>query len=342
MVRPDRHTIFALSVLATALLAACGERGPTEYRLSGPTMGTSFSVAVVATTAFDREALQARIDGTLDDVDRHMSTYRPDSELVAFNDSESTDWIPVSRELCAAVEAALDFSRMSGGVFDITVGPLVNLWGFGPDGSRTEPPDDATIEETRLTTGWRKLHTDCARPAMRKDTGTVRVDLSGFAKGLAADELAALLDESGLDNYLVEIGGELRVRGLNADAMHWRIAIERPDELGRSIAQIIQVSDVAVATSGDYRNYFEYAGRRYSHTIDPRTGRPVTHNLASVSVIAERAADADALATALMVLGPEAGPAFAEANRISAYFLLRNGNEFSEMTSSRFPAVQDQ
>lgn len=337
MVRPDRHTIVALSVLITAVLTACGERGPTEYRLSGPTMGTSFSVAIVAASHFDRAALQSRVDATLDDVDRRMSTYRPDSELVAFNDSMSRDWVPVSRELCEAVEAALDFSHMSGGVFDITVGPLVNLWGFGPGSSRTEPPDDATIEETKLMTGWRKLHIDCARPAMRKDIGTVRVDLSGYAKGLAADELAALLDDSGIDNYLVEIGGELRVRGLNAAGEHWRIAIERPDELRRSIAQIIRISNIAVATSGDYRNFFEYAGRRYSHTIDPRTGRPVTHNLASVTVIAERAADADALATALMVLGPEAGPAFAERHRISAYFLIRNGNDFSEMASSRFP-----
>ncbi len=335
------RTVFPSCLLLLFLLVACDAGRLTEYRLSGPSIGTTFSVVIVTASEFDQEKLERQIHETLDDVDRHMSTYRSDSELAKLNHATSTDWIPVTRRLCLALENAHRLSGASNGAFDITVGPLVDLWGFGPDGSRIEPPSDEAIDEARTRSGRDKLHLDCQRPAIRKDHAGLRIDLSGYAKGLAADEIAALLDANGLENYLVEIGGDLRARGHNSSHAKWRIAIEKPDPADRKVEQVIHVSDLGVATSGDYRNYFEHDGQRYSHTIDPRTGRPVSHALASVTVLGDSAAYADAMATALLVLGPDAGPEFAEREYIAAYFLTRNQNDLQEQESSRFSALTD-
>ncbi len=332
----DRRTAIAGCLLIFILLAACADRRPTEYRLSGPTMGTTFNITVVTESGFDQEKLKDEIHAALEDVNRHMSTYRQDAELATFNRAPSTDWIPVSRRLCGAIEGALQLGALSDGAFDITVGPLVDLWGFGPQESISTPPTDEAIDEARSRTGRDKLETDCERPAIRKHHAGLRADLSGYAKGLAADEIAALLDANELSDYLVEIGGDLRSRGRNASGNKWRIAIETPEPGGRNVKRIIHISGPGVATSGDYRNFFEHDGRRYSHTIDPRTGRPVTHDLASVTVLADSAAFADAMATALLVLGPHAGPELADSKGIAAYFITRNGSDFTERTSGRF------
>jgi thiamine biosynthesis lipoprotein len=335
------RTVIPSCLLLLFLLTACGDRRLAEYRLSGPTMGTTFSVVIVTASEFDQEQLQQQIHETLEDVDRHMSTYRSDSELAILNRAASTEWIPVTPRLCRALENALQLGAASDGAFDITVGPLVNLWGFGPDASRIEPPTDEQIEDARARTGRDKLHLDCQQPAFRKDHAGLRIDLSGYAKGLAADEIAALLDANSIGNYLVEIGGDLRARGRNASNTKWRIAIEKPDPSGRKVEAIMHVSDLGVATSGDYRNYFDFEGRRYSHTIDPRTGRPVSHTLASVTVLGDSAAYADAMATALLVLGPVAGPVVAEREGIAAYFLMRNGGDVSEHMSTEFTLLAD-
>jgi thiamine biosynthesis lipoprotein len=339
MIPIQRRTVVLHCIVALHALTACGDRHLTEYRLSGPTMGTQFSVAVVTAPEFDQQHLQAQIHAVLEDVDRHMSTYRPDSELAKFNHSGSMEWFPVSPGLCNAVDDALQLSAGTGGAFDITVGPLVNLWGFGPDASRVTPPSDDSINEARARTGYEHLHTDCSMPALRKDHAHLQIDLSGYAKGLAADNVATLLEKHGISNYLVEIGGDLRARGHNASNAKWRIAIESPDPSGGAVEKIIHIGDLSVATSGDYRNYFEFEGQRYSHTIDPQTGRPVTHNLASVTVLGKRAAYADAMATALLVLGPDAGPEFAEREGIAAYFLLQDGGGLTEHASTQFEAL---
>ena len=341
MISTLRRATFPACIVLLHVLAACGEQRLTEHQLSGPTMGTQFTVSVAAEADLDKEYLQTRIYEALNDVDERMSTYRANSELTQFNHSHSTDWIPVSPELCGTVNSALALGILTSGAFDITVGKLVNLWGFGPADSRNEPPADADITAARLMTGFDKLHTDCDRPAMRKDHADLHIDLSAYAKGLAADDIAALLDKEGIANYLVEIGGDLRARGHNANNVQWRVAIEKPDEAGSAVAKIINISDRSVATSGDYRNFFESADQRYSHTIDPRTGRPVTHNMASVTVLADSAAYADALATALMVLGPEDGLAFADKEGIAAYFLLREGNGITERMSMHFRLLTD-
>lgn len=341
MISTHRRTIFLTYIVLLHALAACGDQGLTNYQLSGPTMGTRFNVAVVTESEFDQQQLQARIHETLDDVDRRMSTYRTDSEVSAFNRSPSTDWFPVSRALCEAVGEAIEFSNLSGGAFDITVGPLVDLWGFGPGDSLNEPPSDEAIAEAISRTGRMHLHANCEIPAIRKDLAGLQIDLSAYAKGLAADEIASLLDKQGIANYLVEIGGDLRARGHNASNASWRIAIESPYQPGHAVEKIIHIHDLSVATSGDYRNFFEFEGQRYSHTIDPRTGRPVAHNLASVTVLAESAAHADALATALMVLGPEAGMVFAERQGIAVYLLLRDASSITERMSTRFMSLTD-
>jgi len=225
---------------------------------------------------------------------------------------------------------------MSGGAFDITVGPLVNLWGFGAAGIAQQPPGQADIDEALQTTGFEQLQTDCGKPALRKRLAKLHVDLSAYAKGYAVDRLATLLDEAGIADYLVEIGGEMRMRGSNASRQKWAIAIETPSRAGRTVQTIIHLTDAAVATSGDYRNYFEYDGAVFSHTIDPQSGYPVTHEAASVTVIADNAAFADGVATALLVLGPKAGMELAEREQIAAYFLLRMGDEIEERMSSLF------
>ena len=335
------RSLPVLPIVAATLLgtSACGDRGyerPVQ-ELVGSTMGTTFSVKVVSPPAdLDLAALQQDIQDTLDAINRTMSTYLEDSDLSRFNANPSTEWIPVTAELCHAVEAAKVVSEFTDGAFDVTVGPLVNLWGFGPGDSVVEPPSEDVVKATLQDTGHEKLHVDCDVPALRKEAAGIYVDLSAFAKGHAVDKLAELLDARYLPDYLVEIGGELRLRGLNAKDEHWAIAIETPDRGARSVQTVVHLTDSAMATSGDYRNFFEHEGRHYSHTIDPRNGFPVTHDGASVTVVADTAAFADAAATALLVMGPEAGLALAEQESIAAYFLLRLGSGFEERVSSLF------
>ena len=328
--------------LVAALLAALGACGDSArerpvQELVGSTMGTTFSVKVVAPPeSLDLAALQQDIQSLLDDVNGAMSTYLRDSELSRFNANESTDWIEVSPELCQAIEAARVVSEFTGGAFDVTVGPLVNLWGFGPGESDDEPPGNETLTAAMQDIGYTKLNVDCTMPALRKASPGIYVDLSAFAKGHAVDKVAGLLEARALQDYLVEIGGEMRMRGNNARSEPWAIAIETPDRAGRSVQTVVHLSDAAMATSGDYRNFFEHEGRFYSLTIDPRTGYPVTHDAASVTVVADTAAFADAAATALLVLGPDAGMELAEQQSIAAYFLLRLESEFEERMSSLF------
>lgn len=329
-------------LLAGLLGAGCdggGDRLP-EHVLAGEIMGTTFSVKIVAADDLgDKESLGRKIRESLETVDRTMSTYRPESDLSLFNASTSTDWSAVPMALCRAVSAALDISRWTGGAFDITIGRLVNLWGFGPDDIGSLPPADEPIAEALRNSGYQKLSADCGRPALRKTRPGMYVDLSGYAKGYAVDELASLLDELHFENYLVEIGGEIRVRGNNASGADWAIAIERPAVNERAVQTIVKLSDMAMATSGDYRNFFEFEGRRYSHTIDPSTGRPVTHDGASVTVVDRSTALADGLATALLVMGPDDGIAFAEQHDVAAYYMVHSNGDFENRMSTRFAGL---
>jgi thiamine biosynthesis lipoprotein len=327
-------------LFAAVLLPACGADKPPVLELSGSTMGTSFSIKLPALAPdIDRETLRNEIDTLLLSVEMQMSTYRVDSEISRFNVSDSTAWQPVSQELCRAVEESLAISRKTGGAFDITVGPLVNLWGFGPDGAVRKPPSNQQIQEARSRVGYPHLHADCTLPALRKDIARLYLDLSAYAKGYGVDRVAELVERRNVPNYLIEIGGELKLRGRNAGGEKWAVAIEEPLQNERRVHAVFRMTDTAVATSGDYRNFFETDGTHFSHTIDTRTGRPVTHDLASVTVLADTDAFADAMATALLVLGPEHGFELAINEGIAAYFLMHKGDKIEEKMTPTFAAV---
>jgi len=325
-------------LLSIVLLPACGRdsRLP-EYELVGNAMGTTYSVLLVdPAVEVSKDRLEARITETLERIENLLSTWRDGSELSKFNANPVSGWIDVSIELCEAIERALEVSRQSNGAFDITVGPLVNLWGFGPQGDVSEPPEDEALLEAMSKVGYEELQTRCDEPAVRKSDGAVYVDLSGWAKGHAVDEIAVLLDEHQLADYLIEIGGEVRVRGHNADGLKWAVAVETPSTTSRTPHSVLRVTNTSVATSGDYRNFFDHDGRHYSHTIDARTGRPIAHELAAVTVVSESAAYADAMATALLVLGPAEGPRRAEELGLAAFFLVRGKLSIQEVTTPHF------
>lgn len=327
-------------LLPALLLVACGDGRLPQLELNGSAMGTTFSVTIVAAPeSLDETALQADIVATLTRIDELASTWRGDSELSVFNADHSIDWIIVSPEFCDALSTALQISRITNGAFDVTVGPVVNLWGFGPAGQVTEPPTDDALKAAMRSVGFDLIEADCAEGLVRKEDADMYVDLSGWAKGLAVDEVAQLLDADGFDNYLVEIGGELRAKGHNSENVNWAIAIEAPSTSQRVPQAVIHVTDTGVATSGDYRNYFEHAGEHYSHAIDPRTGRPIRHGLAAVTVLAGSTAYADAMATALLVLGPDAGPVLAHDIGLAAYFLVRDATGIREITTPEFDRI---
>jgi len=302
-----RHLAGNLKVLVLLALALAG-CGPREVRFSGRVMGTWYTARVVdAPAGVDQNKLADEVRELLQAIDRRLSTYRDDSEVTLFNKNTATDWVAASAALAEVVAEALEVSRLSDGAFDITVAPAVNLWGFGPGGPDRRVPDDRSVEQAHDRIGYQFLQVRDRPPALRKQRPDLAIDLSALAKGYAVDRVAALLAARDIANFMVEVGGEMITRGDNVHGRPWRVAVERPRDSERQIYAVLALSGQAIATSGDYRNFFQVAGKRYSHTIDPRTGRPVTHQLASVSVIDASAMRADAMATALLVLGPEAG-----------------------------------
>lgn len=329
----------ALLLVFITLLAGCS---PSEQvvRISGPTMGTSYHIAWIGQPDSSKE-LQPLIDERLAAINHSMSTYDPESELSRINRglaaTDGDGWMPVSADLYEVLNDAVDIYRKSGGLFDISVGPLVNLWGFGPDAALDEVPAADKLEAARQNVGLDALVLR-PQPAAIRLSAPRYLDLSAIAKGWGVDDIASLLESHGLHNYMVEIGGEIRTAGAKADGSLWRIAVERPstDPGDRSVELIIEPGDSAVATSGDYRNYFEQDGVRYSHTINPFTGRPVTHTLASVTVVLPSSAMADGWATALDVAGPEQGMALAEQYDLPVFMIVREGDHFRELASSRF------
>lgn len=326
LVRPT--AVLVASILCMLMLAACGGGDrPRLLELQGRTMGTSYSVQIAdAGAVLDGAKLQQRIETLLAEINAQMSTYDPQSELSRFNRSASEEWFAVSAALAEVVAEARQISAISHGAFDVTVGRLVNLWGFGPEFHLDQVPSAAAIAEQLAATGDQHLAVRLEPPALRKALPGLYVDLSAIAKGYAVDQVAELLDGQGLSNYLVEIGGELRARGERPDRP-WRIAIERPESQGRAVYRVVELADIGMATSGDYRNFFQQDGVFYSHTIDPSTGRPVAHRLASVTVLDAETMRADALATAFLVLGPEQGLALAEAMDIPAFFIERTATD---------------
>ncbi len=302
-------------------------------------MGTTYSVKLYpAPSATLGKALRRQIESRLEGINRQMSTYLADSDLSRFNRAQTTDWHAVPAELSALVARALTISRETDGAYDVTVGPLVELWGFGSQGPRDTPPKNAAISERLQLVGFRKLEARDSPSALRKRVPGLQVDLSSIAKGWAVDQLAGLLDRHGVPNYLIEIGGEVFARGDKGPGGPWRIAVEKPLTEQRAIHRTVALDNLAIATSGDYRNYFEDAGQRYSHSLDPRTGKSVRQRLAAVTVFAENCADADAWATALLVLGEREGRETAERLGIKALFISRDRQGLIEFSSAALRA----
>lgn len=327
-----------LAAPGTALaIAGCGSSRAREAltRLAGPTMGTAYRVSLPQRVSKDEAAtIRAGVEAALSRVDTLMSTYRSESELSRFNSAGANEWMALSPDTAEVMAEAMRAGRISSGAFDVTVGPLVDLWGFGPRDARGVPSDEA-IADASTVTGLDALRFDSGR-GMAKMRDGLRVDLCGVAKGYAVDLVAAYLNALGFDSYLIDVGGELRASGRKSDGSRWRVGIERPVPGQRQVQRVVVLESGTVATSGDYRNFFERDGRHYSHTIDPRTGRPVRHALASVSVLAENAMTADALSTALMVLGPDEGQALAERLDVPALFLVRSGDGIVERATQSF------
>ena len=335
-----RHKLaIVLWISLTGLLSACqsGSQDRALTTLQGATMGTTYTVKMVELpSGLEPDSIRAEIDVILEKINRQMSTYLQDSELSEFNRRRVTDWIDVSQQLVDVLHQAQQISVLTEGAFDVTVGPLVNLWGFGPAPGDDQPPSDQAIRQAMDRVGYARLQVRSSPPAIKKHRADLYVDLSAIAKGYAADVIAENLLARGVDHYMVEIGGEVRARGRNARGTLWRIAIEKPSSGPRSVHTVIELNDLGMATSGDYRNYFETEGRRYSHTIDPRSGRPVTHKLASVTVAHPSTMQADALATALMVLGADAGYRFAEEHELAAFFIVKGEDGFYDKASTAF------
>ncbi|VVA48769.1 Thiamine biosynthesis lipoprotein ApbE precursor [Serratia ficaria] len=319
---------------ATLLLTGCG---PEQVNLEGKTMGTAYSIRYVTGdgTPPARE-MQAEIDKRLEQVNDRMSTYRPDSELSRFNASRAVDKpFPVSPATAEVVLEALRINRVTDGALDVTVGPLVNLWGFGPEGRPDKVPSAAELERRRAWTGADKLAVQ--GDALVKRIPELYVDLSSLAKGYGVDVIAGYLQSRQVTNYMVDIGGEVRTRGHNGERKPWRIAIERPTAGARQQAQlVIQPGEMSIATSGDYRNYFEQDGVRYSHTIDPISGRPIHHRLVSITVLSPTCMTADGLSTGLNVLGPERGMALANLLGIPVFMIVKTADGFEERYSDAF------
>lgn len=313
-------------------------RPPALLQLSGTAMGTRWQVQLVEDDGVRLTGLEAAITSLLQELDRGIfSTWTDASELSLLNAGAGEGAVVVSAALFEVLQAAQRIHRLSGGAFDPGVGPLVDLWGFGPRPSGPVP-DAAAIEAARARLGIGAVALDVQDGSVRLPA-RVQLDLSGIAKGYAVDRVASLLEEHGARHYLVEIGGELRLAGYRPGGGPWRIAIETP-ETAPGVFSVLESSgeSLALAGSGDYRNFRLIDGERASHEIDPRSGRPVSHELAAVTVLATSAMEADAWATALMVLGPEVGHHYADRLGLSAYFIIRAGDGWTVRHSGDFAA----
>ena len=333
----ERASLFFIISLVI-LLSGCDQSTHEPMTLQGKTMGTTYSITLSKPEKdLTATALQSDIDQLLLSVNEQMSTYIDDSEISQFNQAPIGEWFAVSPDFIEVVSLSQTLSEQSQGQFDATIGPLIELWGFGRQ-AVSKVPSEAAIAEAKLKTGWRYLEIDSSSHRLKRNK-PIALNLSAIAKGFGVDKIAQYLDSIGLEDYLVEIGGEIRVKGVNPQSKPWRLGIEKPTLNQQSAQQIVKLNNASIATSGDYRNYFEENGLRYSHTINPETGKPVRHNIASVTVIAPTAALADGYATAFNVMGLENALPLAEKQNLSAFFIIYDQNSetaYREVMTSDF------
>ncbi len=335
-----RILVSVLLVIGVAVALTLTSPEPAVVTtLTGSTMGTTYTVRLAeALSAPEQQAWQEQIQACLDEVDARMSTYKPDSEVSRFNRAESAEWFSVSHDTALVVSTALDVSHLTAGAFDITVGPLVNIWNFGPDQRPLGVPSEAEIAAARSAVGYQHIEVRLDPPALRKKIPQVKIDLSAIAKGFAVDQVSDLLQQGGIRAYMTEVGGEVRTRGTRPDGVAWRIGIERPVAGRRDLELVVNLKNISLATSGDYRNFFEADGRLYSHEIDPQTGRPVEHGVASVSVMDQSTMRADALATGLIVLQPDKAWQLAGELGLDIMMIVRREQAFEERATAGFAA----
>lgn len=318
--------LIGFALLAILVWGSSGPQAVPVVELEGSTMGTRYKIKLandLDDPKFQTE-LQQRIDKRLAKINRLMSTYDPASELSRFNKLQSDEWFTVSEATARVVEEAIFVAEQTSGAFDPTVGPAVDLWGFGPKPRPESIPSAKTIAEVQFRIGFKKIEVRFEpTPALRKQNTETTVDLSAIAKGYGVDQIAELLQSAGVKAAMVEIGGEIRVFGAKPNGEPWRIGIEQPDQNNRLVGKIVTLNNESLATSGDYRNYFTIGDETFSHSIDPRTAKPVQHQLATVTVLEATCQKADAYATSLMVMGPQEGPGWAEKHGIAAYFVER-------------------
>ncbi len=327
------------------ILSGC-DSSRKSVNFSGKTMGTSYNVTVVVTNDQGKvDQIQGAIDATLVDVNAKMSNWDPNSEISKFNRSESTDFLPISEHLYEVMYSAERVHKASLGQLDVTLGPLIELWGFGSKERENETPSAEAIAAALDRVGLSEVIELRDQPelSMKKKYPDTSVYLASLAKGYGIDRVALAIEDLGFSDFMVEIGGDIYVSGENVKSKPWRIGVERPSATEMAIEKIISTSNLGMATSGDYRIYFEKDGVRYSHIIDAQTGVPVTHKTASVTVLAENAMMADAWATALLVLGSEAGMSIAEKEELAVLFIVRDEQDnsgFSLVASSKFEKMQ--
>lgn len=330
---------FVSILISLAVVFSCVKQEQTTnypvLQISGKTMGTTYSIKYIDIRNSENQFnVKKEIDSLLVQINQQMSTYIDDSEISLFNSYPRTQWFTISPEVISVLKTANEVSKLTHGAFDVTIGPLVNLWGFGPK-EVTTIPSERQIQRKLKEIGYQKLLFNQETSSVKKTNTNLYVDLSAIAKGYAVDVLSKHLDSKGIFDHMVEIGGELRVQGTKNNTP-WVIGIESPNSENRTAKRLLKLKNMAIATSGDYRNYFEKEGTRFSHTIDPRTGSPITHALASVSVLDPSCERADALATAFMVLGPEDALKLANKKNIAAFFIVRTDGEFTVSTSKEF------
>ncbi|MCW9733045.1 FAD:protein FMN transferase [Avibacterium sp. 20-15] len=337
---------WSMGILLACCLTAC-QKDPEIVTLSGKTMGTTYHIKYITEEGSQSVTdTHEGIEHILKDVNDKMSTYIPTSELSRFNQNRQVNTpIEISADLAKVIGEAIRLNKVTQGALDVTVGPLVNLWGFGPEKRVEKAPSQQQLDERRAWVGIEKLKLSesAGKFYLEKAVPELYVDLSSIAKGFGVDQVADYLESLGIGNYMVEIGGEIRAKGNNSENKPWQIAIEKPTFDGsRSVEQVVGLHNLAMATSGDYRIYFEENGVRYSHEIDPQTGRPIQHHLASITVLAPSSMTADGLSTGLFVLGEAKALDIAEQQKLAVYLIIKTEKGFEVKMSSAFKQLINQ
>lgn len=330
--------ILLISVLAASLSGCDRQETRSALVLEGKTMGTVWRVSLAGVDPGRQADLQHAIQQQLDQDDQTLSTWKKDSVLSRFNQYQGSDPQPVSADMADIVVEALRIGKKTEGAMDITVGPLVNLWGFGPAKPPAHTPTDAEIAGAKAQTGLQHLHViqSVEGQWLQKDLPALYVDLSTMGEGYATDHLARLMEQQGITDYLVSVGGAVLSRGKNASDQPWRVAIQKPTDRENAVEARVDLQGHGISTSGSYRNYYELDGKRISHVIDPATGRPIDHKLVSATVIATTALEADGWDTGLMVLGTERAKALALKEHLAVYLISKQGDGFAHWMSPQF------